>query len=376
MKKYIFLLLIIISVSCKSYRDFLSVETLHVINAQDSIIDGLYVNGEIDGVKAKLIFDTGATRSVLNDINLIGGKSILNADNHKTLNKVKGVEGIEFSLLQYKTKSFSINTFKSKNKYLFVFNQQQIHNCNSKLNVKNGILGLDAFYNSETPVLLDYENNTIKILDSIPEMSNYANIDTIIKNNRIVLISEINNKKIELLFDTGNSGYVLLSESHFNTEADEIIESISLTANNTLRFPTQELYFNKSIDIGGINDSHNYITVIDDFKSNGVGLQFINQYNWIIDFKNKKLYAKKIKDYPGSNLKKLINHVKYISIEFNNELIIAHKQDPSNRFQIGAIIISVNNIKVTKENICEIQDMLNKEKDWSIFKIETSPRME
>jgi len=374
MKKYIFLLLIITCVSCKSYRDFLSVETHHIVNASDSIHDGMYVNGEIDGIKTRLLFDTGATRSVLNDIDLIGGKDILNEENHNTLAKARGVEGIKFSLIKYKTKTFSTNLFKSKNKFVLIFDKQIDYFCKKNEIGRDGIIGLDAFYDSETPVFIDYEHGIIKILDSLPNLNLYVEIESIIKKRKILLASEINNKKINLVFDTGNNGYVILSDNPFEERPDVTFESVAFTANNTISFPKHEIYSNKLINVGNLTNSKNFITVIKDYNYAGVGLQFINQYNWIIDFENKKLYAKKVKKYESIEVLKLKNYLNYLSKEINGELIIVFKSDKTNRFQIGAIIKSVDNNIVSEDNICEIQDMLNKEKDWSTFKIETSPR--
>lgn len=374
MKKYLFLLLIFATVSCKSYREFLEIEYYNVPNAKDSLVDGRYIYGFINDKKAKFFFDTGATVSAIENIDLLGGEDILNTDNSKKLTTIKGADGKEISLYKIKTKNLGTNIYKSKGRHIVTFNQEQIRNvCIEEFNRKyDGILGLDAFVYSETPVLLNYENNEVLTLNELPDLKDYVEVDSEIKNNRIILYAEFNQVKIPLLFDTGNDAFMVLSQNPYIDEQEDIaFETGLITANNVKSFPLNKVYANRSINIGGIHSDENLIRVVESFETNGVGIQFINRYNWIIDFKHKKVYAKKIKDFNSSSFIEKMTSVKYKVMATNGRLIIFHKKDPANKFKVGDEIVSVEGTIVSKENICEFQDLLNANNNWDKFKIET-----
>lgn len=347
----------IVGLSCKSYREFLELEYYNVPNAKDSIVDGLYIHGFINNQKAKFLFDTGSTSTVVENLDLLGGKDILNSSTSKKIITAKGADGIEMSLYKIKSSSLSINTYKSKNRYFVTFDKKQIkNNCIKDLiNSRDAILGLDAFIYSETPVLLDYENNILLTLDNNQIPRGYVQIDSEIRNNRIILKADINNVKISLLFDTGNNDYIILSKNPFSKEQEDIAyETGMMTANQTKSYPLNKVYINRPINIGGIKSDKNRISVIESFKTNGVGIQFINKYNWIIDFKKKKLYAKKIKDFEMSEYLEKMSAIKYKVLEMNGSLIIFHKNDPQNKFNVGDEIVSVDDIIISKDNICEL----------------------
>ncbi len=55
----------------------------------------------------------------------------------------------------------------------------------------------------------------------------------------------------------------------------------------------------------------------------------------------------------------------------NGNLVIGYKKDPINRFNVGDTINVVNGTEVSKENMCEFQELLNANNNWGKFKIET-----
>jgi len=374
MKKYLFLLLVFVVISCKSYRQFLDRQPYNVINEKDSLVDGRYIYGFINDNKAKFFFDTGATRSVIQNLDLIGGEDILNTDTSKKLVTINGADGKPFSLYQIKTKNFYTNTYKSNERYLVTFNQKQITNICVEKPSRNfdGILGLDAFVNSRTPVLLDYENSVVMTLEKSPDLNEYVGVDIEIKDNKILLNANINNVKTQLLFDTGSDAYIMLNQNPFFDEPEDLAyETGIITANNVQSYPLNKVYANQSISVGGILNDNNLISVVRSFNANGVGIQFIKNYNWIIDFKKKKVYAKKIKDFNSSSFIEKLTSVKYKVMATNGHLIIFHKKDPANKFKVGDEIVSVDGTIVSKANICEFQDLLNANNNWDKFKIET-----
>ena len=57
----------------------------------------------------------------------------------------------------------------------------------------------------------------------------------------------------------------------------------------------------------------------------------------------------------------------------NNKIFINFSLDKISKYNLGDEITSVNNQKVTPENICEMQDLLNKTEDWSTLNLEVIP---
>lgn len=92
-----------------------------------------------------------------------------------------------------------------------------------------------------------------------------------------------------------------------------------------------------------------------------LGLRFIKEFNWIFDFKNNKLYFKKL------NTSKIIEpraDINYGAKDIDNKLVVFLKNPNQKLFNLGDIIVKYNNVFVTSENICAIKDKLNNIKEW------------
>jgi hypothetical protein len=62
--------------------------------------------------------------------------------------------------------------------------------------------------------------------------------------------------------------------------------------------------------------------------------------------------------------------VTYYAGVIDGKLEVIVKEKSQTKFNLGDEIVSVNRQKVTAENQCEIQDLLNKTEDWSNLQIE------
>ncbi|MET0759202.1 MAG: hypothetical protein ABWZ56_02195, partial [Flavobacterium sp.] len=131
---------------------------------------------------------------------------------------------------------------------------------------------------------------------------------------------------------------------------------------------TDTLYNSKiNIEIG--NNSENKIIAKSNryIKRNLIGVGFMKNYNWVIDFKKGKVYYKKIKE----------NHLEITTnkVRINNDKIIYSQSNNIKQLSIGLgdEITSINNQKVTTANLCEMQELLNKTEDWTTLQLETIP---
>src|SRR5690606_14219392 len=109
------------------------------------------------------------------------------------------------------------------------------------------------------------------------------------------------------------------------------------------------------------------VQITENLNVYNVGIGFIQSFDWIIDFKNKEIYYRK-------NNTELSSHIPQISVgslAMNGKLkIILLGGNYKDKYHLGDIITHVNHQKVTPENICEMQKLLNETKDWSTLHIE------
>jgi hypothetical protein len=78
------------------------------------------------------------------------------------------------------------------------------------------------------------------------------------------------------------------------------------------------------------------------------------------------------------NKNKIETEIKYknhlYSYAVNEKLLVALKNSITNSdFSIEDEIITVNSKKVTRENICEMQDLLNKTINWNTLNLDVIP---
>ncbi len=132
------------------------------------------------------------------------------------------------------------------------------------------------------------------------------------------------------------------------------------------RTTTKKYYTQIPISISPLKQKFKGIVAVSYItKYNLIGMQFIKQFNWIIDYKNKTVFIK-----PINYKEQKKNYSKTIKvIAFNNYLIIGLKSKNINKYHLGDTIVSVNNNKITKQNICFFENLLNNEKDWNKFDI-------
>jgi hypothetical protein len=99
-----------------------------------------------------------------------------------------------------------------------------------------------------------------------------------------------------------------------------------------------------------------------------MGMKFIGKFNWLIDFKNKKIYIQKNKNLFESDANTDVNTYQVIILD--EKLIIGFKNSKSIKYNLNDEIISVNNEKITLSNRCEMQKLLNTTLNWDEIEIE------
>lgn len=145
-----------------------------------------------------------------------------------------------------------------------------------------------------------------------------------------------------------------------DSEHDFHVKSNRLSLTEKLN--TTYFYQNFKIKFG--NDQvHSYVVSNDGFEKyelNNVGLQLIKNYNWIIDYKNHKVYYENYIEYKLNVIKASKNHLNKCAVK-DGELIVIQKLDQTGSliYELGDQILSVNEIPITSKNICSYSKLLN-----------------
>ena len=93
-----------------------------------------------------------------------------------------------------------------------------------------------------------------------------------------------------------------------------------------------------------------------------MGLKFISRFDWYME--NGQLYYKP-RDVENPEYQ-IVSPYRIIATD-KGLMVIMRVVDDNNILRFGDIITSVNGEKITSENICHYNDILNKTKDWSNF---------
>lgn len=373
MKKIIIAVSIILT-SCNSYKDYANQEITFLKKTSQSFTledNKLIIIATINENKGLFLFDTGAMSSVIQD-SLFLSKIKTDKNSLKKGIKLVGASGVEIQSYNFISNLANCNLFSSKNKIFKLIKINKINqSCNKNIQNEDGIIGFDFMKESHNSILLDFEKNNIEILDESFSLNDYTKSSVKIKKlgNKIILPIFINGKKVDFLFDTGNSGGFKIREKDFitDTKPNLSINTLYGLANGITELK-MDTYFNNSILFENERISSK-LMVNNKTTVNTLGIDFIKNYNWILDFKNSSVYYKRIKNQEKEEFK--IPKYNIQSISINNKLFVGLKTNFYNgNLNIKDQIISVNNEIITPENICEMENFLNSTTNWDELKIE------
>lgn len=364
-KSYLILFFVFIT-SCTTIKQLNNQEIQGFNESTKFIKDNslLLINTLVDDNNTLLLFDTGATMSVIFDS--IAIKNFENKEFGK-LGTVTGADGKSDGIKTF-TASFENELFRSKNK-AFVYLKKTSDKC-YKSKKYNGIVGLDVFFKNDLQLFLNFSENSIININENQKNKiineGFQKIKSKCKSNKIFIYLFINDIEYEFKLDTGFLGSFSipfdskLDFKNFNSLNYE--GSLFSTATSTT-IGDESFYEKVPVKIGNIN-LNSTVLISKSLKNQNVGLKFINGFDWIIDYNNNNIYIRKnsfeIKEINNENAFQYLVKIN----DSNNELVISAKQKELKKYNLNDIIISVNEVLVTSENICEIKDLLNGTKDW------------
>ena len=370
MKTYLYLAVLTLFISsCKSFRLTKnqsykeSVEHPYKFNLLNNQIHCDVFN---DSIKYDFMFDTGASRTLIFNDSLKKKAKLFGKDS-----KVKLAYNNATSFSKA-TANLDYQFLKVDNKEVLLGNFPQSTKCD--VVDFDGIIGVDLFkfYFTDTTKYiysLSFSDSTITVYDTltaIKTLNLYDSINSKFGANRFSIYLTIDGceKPLKCLFDTGFD-YSLIIKDKKNLENISLKDSVCIlrklmfletSKGKLLSKKQQELeLFKTNININGIKKNEGVI-YSDLFFKNIVGMQFIKNFDWIIDVKHKQVYFKpnNVK-HNLQNLYSLMYNLDFTLSVKDDKLYINQVNKNFTKYKLGAIIKSVNGIEVTPENVCELK---------------------
>ena len=236
----------------------------------------------------------------------------------------------------------------------------------SKLREKT--VSLDFMASKKQTLLINFSDTTIALLDSnmVYDTIGFVRLNAYFKLGTPVIRVSVDDSIHDFYFDTGSNGELMLNNSNLTvTENDRILygyigEDIS-----------GSIYDSVIFRMSTIKTDTNYphqceVSYVKSLNHNNMGMKFISHYDWIIDRKNSRVYAKLIRPFESCEMMKTTLYK--VGVVEDRLEIVTHRLGQDSLLPIGTVVKSVNGVAVTPENICEYKDLanqlLNKDGKW------------
>ncbi len=304
---------------------------------------------------SNFILDIGAPNVILAEKKSFYYPKIIDSIEIGNLTKFDG-EKIENKIIVFD--SIESDLFKIKNA-IFRVVDNPIDDCIDF----NGLLGSETFVDQK--IHLNFQNNYISKVDEkfINEnLKEYASVNVTDFDGYYYNIEiSVDNKKIDAILDTGNPFDIILSFEDFkkHTSNDSFKKSLYYTK-------SKDSFYVSSSKLNLLSYSDTYFTrTKTNLKRNILGIGFMKNYNWILDYKNGKVYVQKFK-YNELNPKpdmsvNIKDNFLYVSSGKNLSPFIVH---------LGDKIVSVKSEIIRPDNICYYRDLLNTTENWDLLNIQ------
>jgi hypothetical protein len=324
----------------------------------------------VKGKSQDFFFDSGFTNSAIIDSGLLNQMANAKEIMYKTAVTAKGDA---MTVSQFVADSITSEIVSAYNKLLvYVPIAMYKHNCQEREKYK-GVFGIDLLKDYKSGlVVLDFANNllTTDTMGST-NLIGYNLVSSKIKRlpYRVMIPLQINDNVIDFLFDTGNSGGLVVEDTIKGCSSFIDVESEMLVASG--RFNSKSRIYSQQ-KVSFCNEVLDNLTIKQTkLHTNNMGMDFIKYYNWAFDFDNNKVYAKRNKTALPDNKFELCKTPKVGYYEGDLKIIYMPISYTS-EFKLGDVIKSVNGVAVDSKNICELIQSVNQNQKWNdlVFELE------
>ncbi len=329
------------------------------------------VKVKINGTETNFLFDTGATGSCITDTTIVQN---FHKQQFANIGIALGADG-----KRVKNKKFSValqsELFDASHKVMGVINLPLL-SCQSKRTF-SGILGMDIFFENNLNMYLDFSKNQLSNIgeDQIKyllQQGNYHQVESKFKYKKIFIFLTIEDKKYRFHLDTGYNGSITIpyhnNHQFKNANRREILGASHMTI-SSVTTGKKISYEKMPVRFGGENIS-TIVNLSSSISAQNVGTAFMKGFDWIIDYHNQKVYVKRNSNLIAENFERKIS---FGAQNNSGRLIVSAKDVLQTKYNIGDEIVAIKGQKITVENICEMQTLLNSTEDWNDLELEVKP---
>ena len=216
--------------------------------------------------------------------------------------------------------------------------------------------------------------DNVMVMDQVFEkdidLTGYQEVKCKFKMISLLFITlNVDGKEHNCVFDTGNSGGIILKDKKRvdeNRETDVPFDGAYAIAASG---PTEKTVFCYAPNENITMDSYSCeadVLYVPDIDMDNVGMKFISRFDWIISPSFDKVYfrPRNVKEEPFEI------HPYKITTANGRISILRRCLSMNPKFNVGDIIKSVDGEEITEENICHYYELLKEAKDWSAFDIQ------
>lgn len=243
-----------------------------------------------------------------------------------------------------------------------------------------GIWGADLFvpgpsnHNRAKVLVISMQDSTLSVLDSLPDVQNWTLVETKFDGLSSVFYikMKIGSKFVNFLFDTGNSGNIIMNENDFRS-ANQNLNSISDVKKyygHIVRTAAGSIYdtvyeYRRSLFItDNLSFDSVPIRLMKSIDKNNVGMEFIKRFNVIVDYQNKNIYLQPNRNYKPEKSSfftlKGFKPTRTTNEGFVIQALIVDSSAENAGLNIGDEIISINGVQSDSIDPCTIVDVYNK----------------
>lgn len=337
------------------------------------------LNVKINDSMYNMIFDLGAMGTVLynpkfelSSTSIVSKRDVIGMDNK-----------IRAASLRYVVDSLVIPGMKVQKKGISIINKQQQKICGSdtaaiqKFRGVDGILGNDIFGSADA-YHINYEEGHIEFLPkqfTLENFKGYQQVDASFNfMEQVMLKLTINGKAKKFIFDTGNTtGGLFLNQSISELDNTAIpnyeIHTMLLGVGGIPVTKYTKVFENYPYLIGKDLELKTTFACDTSAKQNNWGQAIAKKFNWIVDVKHKKVYCKYLTPVIKPATPKANPFIQAATI-LNDKIVIYAVKKPVSKFDLGDEVISVNGQKVTKENQCDMLNVIYAAGNWDNLQLE------
>ena len=339
--------------------------------------DKILLNVSLNNSSYQMIFDTRATSILFKSKNdWIDTLPEINAPKFMRP-KVATGERINRSFVKIQTAQCDIFTAKN---WIVPTIKHLKQNCNNII----GIVGHDDFsigIKKERKILeINFDKQEILLINEIPKEWIKIKSKFNIGYTKIFLL--INGNEYSFGFDTGFNGQVIFSKkntsSHIGKLKTKDIRYGQMfkiaggeNVNDTIEIKNaKKVFLNDSSFVENID-----IILTDKIMENLIGIGFIKNYNWIIDYKESSIYIQQRKTDITENINYPLEYLG-ITFSFNTNSVVVRTLSMSGRaekagFKVGDKVLSINNINISNIPICkrnyQIKEIIKEKNEMKII---------